>query len=349
MELFLLFSLYLAAMLISVVLRRRKTMLIALISCLAVLSNIMGSARILSMFFNLSVPAGIVPFMLSFFLIDVINEFFSEKDARDAVISGLVAVGISILVIWVSILWSPAPFSPEGFAEIMALTPRLFLAGLLSFGVSSYIDIFLYSTIRNRTGKNALWLRENVSTIVSIITANLIFLPIGYYGTGYPLLNMMAGHTVAQIIIALLDTPFMYGVSYLYEHVDISEVRKRLSEKSFVAIKDGVVFFESEGKGLRPFIEAIEQEHTDLRGAVVGDRVIGRASALLVCYSKPYLVYTPRITEDARNLLKKRGSKIKVRYDEVIEMDKCFYDSAIDGIEDPEKAYIILKEVTEDE
>lgn len=339
MELFLLFPLYLAAMLISVALRRRKTMIIALIPCLAVLSNIMGSARILSMPFNLSVPAGIVPFMLSFFLIDVINEFFNEKDARDAVISGLIAVGISVLVIWVSILWSPASFSPEGFAEMMALTPGLFFAALLSFGVSSYVDILIYSAIRKRTGKNVLWLRENVSTIVSIITANLIFLPIGYYGTGYPLLNMMAGHTVAQVIIALLDTPFIYCIRYIYGMMDLAKVQKILKNKSFVAVKEGSVVFESEDKGLKPFIDAIDS--ADLEGSLIGDRIIGKASALLACYSRAYMLYAPRITEEALAYLNREG--IKIKYEEIVNMRECVYDVALKGVEDPEKAYVIIK------
>jgi uncharacterized integral membrane protein (TIGR00697 family) len=345
MEFLTFIALYLMAVILSVVLRKRKTMLKALVPCLAVLSNIMGSAKILSMPIGLTAPAGIIPFMLSFFLIDVINEFFSERDARESVISGLIAVGVSVLVIEAVLLWRPAPFSPEGFGELFALSPRLFIASLLSFGASSYLNVVIYSAIRDRTGKRAMWFRENISTIVSVLVSNLVFLPAGYYGTGYPVLNMIAGHTVTQTIIALLDTPFIYSVKHIYERMDISEIKKKLKEKSFVVVREGSIIFESDGRGLRPFVDAIDS--VDLDGAMIGDRMVGKASALLSCYAKPAMLYTPSITDEALEILEKEG--INVRYDSIVKMPACVYDAALSGIEGPEDAYGIIRRMIYDE
>jgi hypothetical protein len=345
MEFLAFIALYFMAVFLSVALRKRRMMLKALIPCLAVLSNVMGSAKILSMPFWLSAPAGIIPFMLSFFLLDVINEFFGERDAKESVISCLIAVGVSVLVIEAVLLWRPAPFSPEGFGELFALSPRLFVASLLSFGVSSYLNVVIYSAIRNRTGKRAMWFRENVSTIVSVLVSNLVFLPAGYYGTGYPVLNMIAGHTITQTIIALLDTPFIYGVKHIYERMDISEIKKKLNEKSFVVVREGSIVFESDGNGLRPFVDAIDG--ADLEGAVIGDRMVGKASALLSCYAKPAMLYTPRITDKALEILEKKG--ITVRYDGIVKMPACIYDAALEGIEDPEAAYGMIRRMVYDE
>lgn len=345
MEILSVVVLYTIAMLLSAALRRRETLLIAMIPCLAVLSNILGSAKILSMPFGLSAPAGIIPFMLSFFLLDVINEFFGEEKARGGMISGLIAVGMSVVVIEIVLLWRPAPFSATGLSDVFYLSPRLFLASLVSFGVASYLNIRIYSAIRNLTGKGVLWLRENVSTIVSILASNLIFIPLGYLGTGYPLANMIVGHTIAQTIIALLDTPFIYGIRHIYERMDLREARERLKSVSFVVIKDGSVVFESTDRGLKPFVKAIES--TNLKGALIGDRMVGRASAMLACYSEPSAIYTLGITKEALAILNSR--RIKVVYDAVIEMPSCIYDATLKGVEEPEEAYRIVKEMTEDE
>ncbi|MDY6986347.1 MAG: DUF1893 domain-containing protein [Candidatus Thermoplasmatota archaeon] len=121
--------------------------------------------------------------------------------------------------------------------------------------------------------------------------------------------------------------------------MDLAKVQKILKNKSFVAVKKGSVVFESEDKGLKPFIDAIDS--ADLEGSLIGDRIIGKASALLSCYSKAHMLYTPRITEEALSYLNREG--IKIEYEEVVNMRECNYDIALKGVEDSEKAYVIIK------
>lgn len=89
--------------------------------------------------------------------------------------------------------------------------------------------------------------------------------------------------------------------------MDLAKVHKILKNNSFVAVKEGSVVFESKDKRLKPFIDAIDS--TDLEGSLIDNRIIGRASALLACYSKAYMLYALRITEEALAYLNKKVSK----------------------------------------
>ena len=63
---------------------------------------------------------------------------------------------------------------------------------------------------------------------------------------------------------------------------DIRLARKIISENGMglVAIKEGKVLIQAEDRGVRPFVQAVTDLGEKLHGAVIGDRVMGRASAM---------------------------------------------------------------------
>jgi len=89
------------------------------------------------------------------------------------------------------------------------------------------------------------------------------------------------------------------------EH-DIELTRKIISENGMglVAIKDGKVLTQAQDRGVRPFVKAVMDLGEELRGAVIGDRVMGRASAMLCIYSGAVAAYTPLVSDTAVEELK---------------------------------------------
>ena len=63
---------------------------------------------------------------------------------------------------------------------------------------------------------------------------------------------------------------------------------------SVVVVNYDKIWKKKKGEGIRPFLEVIEEMGEDIHGSVIGDRIIGRASALLCCYSKVRAVYSHR-------------------------------------------------------
>ncbi len=192
---------------------------ISTIASLAVISNVLASAKIIAFPFGLHAPAGIIAYCLTFFLSDLMNEFFGPKVARQGVYAGLLSQIVVVPLIWLMIIWPAAPFVPasrvEAVEAVLGLSPRLFFASIIAFLISSLLNIYLFNKIRLMTKERMIWLRSKVSTITAIFVSNLVFLPIGYLGTGLPVLNMMKGHSVVQVIIALIDTLFIYIVVYM--------------------------------------------------------------------------------------------------------------------------------------
>lgn len=81
---------------------------------------------------------------------------------------------------------------------------------------------------------------------------------------------------------------------------------------SFVLIKNGEILYKSKADRLKPLIFCIKKHKKEMRGAIVFDKIVGRAAATLLAYAKVKEVWTPIISQDAKKYLKK--SKIKIGF-----------------------------------
>lgn len=118
---------------------------------------------------------------------------------------------------------------------------------------------------------------------------------------------------------------------------------------SIVVVKDGEVLIKKKGDGIRPILEVIEELKEKIQGSIVGDRILGKASALLCRYSKVKGVYSPQATKTAIAVLIIAG--IPSQIDEMIPYiknrdggDVCPFEKMLSDIDSPEEAYEILKE-----
>lgn len=120
------------------------------------------------------------------------------------------------------------------------------------------------------------------------------------------------------------------------------------SGRSLIIYKDGEIIFESDSRGVRPHIEALEKlGRENLKGTIMLDKIVGRAAALLILYSGASKVYALLVSSGARNLLESREVGliyreetpfIKVK-DEVI---LCPFERMVQDVSDPEHAYEII-------
>jgi hypothetical protein len=132
---------------------------------------------------------------------------------------------------------------------------------------------------------------------------------------------------------------------------DMDVARDVISKKncSIVVVKDGKVLTERQGNGIRPILDAIVQLGESMHGTVIGDRILGKASALLCVHSKVDGVYSPQATKTAIAVLIRAG--IPGQTEEVIPYvknrdgdDICPFEKMLADIDSPEEAYNILKE-----
>jgi len=201
---------------------------IAILAVLVVISNILANKIV--MFGPFMVPGGVMVFSMTFMLTDILSEKWGKSYARKAVWTGFYANIILILSLFIVMSWSPAPFAVEisnMFGKVLALTPRIAVAGLLTYLVSQNHDIWAFHFWRKKTKGRHLWFRNNASTIVSQLIDSVLFVTLAFYGV-FPILPLIIGQWVVKIIIALLDTPFMYGILWMMDLVEPVRRRSRL-------------------------------------------------------------------------------------------------------------------------
>ena len=108
-------------------------------------------------------------------------------------------------------------WAQDSLENIFTPMSRFFIASMIAYLVSQYFDIWIYSTIKNLTMNRFLWLRNNLSTILSSLIDNTVFSILAWIilnpnpETFYNVIMIyILGTYILRIFIAFIDTPFMY-------------------------------------------------------------------------------------------------------------------------------------------
>lgn len=124
----------------------------------------------------------------------------------------------------------------------------------------------------------------------------------------------------------------------------IEELALKLENHSLLVYKDGNIVFQDE-HGIQPLLIQIKKK--GLKNAVVVDKVIGKAAALLMVYGKVKQVHTNIIAKDAIPVFEKY--KVEYSYNEVVDYIQnnkkdglCPMEQKVLKVNSPKKAYKIF-------
>ncbi len=121
------------------------------------------------------------------------------------------------------------------------------------------------------------------------------------------------------------------------------------SGNSLMIYKNGELLFESDLGGIRPHLKAINEHGDALEGTLMVDKILGRAAAFLVVYSKAAEAITVIVSTSGRQVLEANNLKFSYR-EEVpyIKMENgvifCPFERMVQGIHDPDEAYAVIVE-----
>jgi hypothetical protein len=118
---------------------------------------------------------------------------------------------------------------------------------------------------------------------------------------------------------------------------------------SLMIYKRGELIFESSLGGIRPHLKAINELGTELEGTLIVDKILGRAAAFLVIYSKAAEAITVVVSTPGKIVLEKYGVKFSYQTEVAhIKMENgviyCPFERMVQGIEDPLEAYEAIVE-----
>jgi queuosine precursor transporter len=162
----------------------------------------------------LAVEAGIFAFLMLVTTSSAVAEMHGRETANRLVVFGFVPL-IASLLLTLLVLAVPAShdMTPErlsAFETIMTSTPRIWVGGIIAYGVSTLLNVTIFSRLKAREGANLLWLRAGVASVLSQIVDTLLFITISFYGE-FPIMNLLIGQMLAKVVLsAVLVPPLIY-------------------------------------------------------------------------------------------------------------------------------------------
>ena len=196
-----------------------KMGLYSVITLNIMLSNLVGPK--ITTIFGMDTSMGVIFYSGIYFATDLLSERYGKREANRAVILGFAAsVGV-VVIATISLLYVPTQ-SPEKaqFASdvdgalhlLFGYTPRFVFGSLLAYIISQTHDVWLYHKLKDATHGKHLWLRNNVSTIASQAIDTAVYSLVVWWAI-FDLstaISLALAKYVFKVIIALLDTPFLY-------------------------------------------------------------------------------------------------------------------------------------------
>jgi uncharacterized integral membrane protein (TIGR00697 family) len=177
---------------------------------------------------SIILPGAALAYALTFFASDCYSELYGRRAAQVMVNVGFAMNFVLLALVWGTILAPGADpaFSAE-FRSVLAPGTNIVVGSLLAYLVSQNWDVLVFHRIREATGESMLWLRNIASTATSQALDTVIFVAVAFLvaptvlGIGEALptrvvLALIVGQYLLKLLIALVDTPFVYGVVALF-------------------------------------------------------------------------------------------------------------------------------------
>ncbi len=163
----------------------------------------------------LAVEAGILAFLLLVVTSSSVAELHGRSTANRLVLFGfvplLVSLSLSLLVLALPASPQMDPTRLSSFETVMGGTPRIWLGGILAYGVSTFLNVTIFSRLKASEGRRLLWLRAGVASVLSQIVDTLIFITVAFYGV-FPIGELIVGQMIAKVVLsAVLVPPLVYA------------------------------------------------------------------------------------------------------------------------------------------
>ena len=167
------------------------------------------------------ISVGILPYPITFLITDLISEIYGKKRANDIVIAGIFASIFSLLIILIANAAPATSWSyvkDDMFTKVFGNSAIAVFASMVTYLFAQFIDIQIYHFWKRLTKGKHLWLRNNFSTwfsqFVDTFSILLLLCSFGIIPWGN-FKGLLVSGFLFKVLIALLDTPFLYLGVYL--------------------------------------------------------------------------------------------------------------------------------------
>jgi uncharacterized integral membrane protein (TIGR00697 family) len=164
--------------------------------------------------FGLTSTLGNILYGSIFLATDILSEVYGKKAARKGVWIGFYALIFTTVIMQLALHFKPAPddFIDPSLQRIFNFLPRVAVASMIAYLISQTHDVWLFHQIKDKTETRHLWLRNNLSTMVSQFIDTVIFCTIAFWGVFPTIIFIEIAVTtyLFKLLVAAMDTPFVY-------------------------------------------------------------------------------------------------------------------------------------------
>ncbi len=162
----------------------------------------------------LVVEAGIFPFLTLIAVSSAIAQMHGKQAADRLIQYGFVPLFIAIALAFfvLALPTDPGMYEPAkaAFPVIVGQSWRMMAAGILAYGVSVTLNVWIFDKLSLTAGKFAS-LRGFIAAALSQIVDTLIFITISFYGVR-PIAELMFGQIVAKVVLSAVMVPVIIAL-----------------------------------------------------------------------------------------------------------------------------------------
>jgi queuosine precursor transporter len=181
------------------------------------------------------VALGTLLFATTFLVSDILTEHYGIEVAHQGIkLSFMAQIIMTILMLITAAYPSPGGITgiaadktmidsvQAGLYTLFAPSIRILAASLIAYYISQWVDIKIFKYLKNYTNKKLLWLRVNVSTLLSGLLDNILFslfawvifspAPVSVQSL---IFTYILGTYVARVVVSITSTPIIY-LSYKF-------------------------------------------------------------------------------------------------------------------------------------
>ncbi len=178
---------------------------------------------------NMALTSGLITYPITFLITDTVTEIWGSKKAAIMVLMAFTMNFLMLIFIQTTIAlpchsdwfvlnnafgYQSLSDYQTALVSVFSVSHFILMGSSVAYLISQFLDIQIFSLIRRKTNGRALWLRNNVSTLLSQLVDTFIMDGIVlYWGLGFKFKTcLIIGVSVYlyKAVFALVDTPLVY-------------------------------------------------------------------------------------------------------------------------------------------
>ncbi len=189
----------------------------------AIVAELIGG-KLVTFFGTFTQSIGIVMWPVVFIVTDLVNEYYGQKGVRKLSYITVALIAFTFIVLFICMNIPATGFSPvtdDNFRKVFGQSMYIIIGSICAFIVSQLVDSTIFWMLREKTGKNMIWLRSTGSTVISQLVDTFIVQFIAFVVPGVWTLNEFVKNAsfgyAFKLMVAVAIIPVIYLVHFLVD------------------------------------------------------------------------------------------------------------------------------------